>query len=95
VPPGLIDDDDGMGSGCDGNGYFLEMKVHGGGIASGQHQGRTDAPGRADSAEDINRAGPLILGSRRARSPFRPAPCDLVLLADPGFVLEPNLYGRA
>ena len=94
MPPGLIDDDDGMGVGLDGGGDFTQMKVHGGGVALGQHQSRAGAPGRADGAEDIGRAGALIVGCRGACSPFRPAPCDLVLLADPGFVLEPNLYGH-
>ena len=40
-------------SGCDGNGNFLQMTVHGGGIASGQHQGRTDILGRAQIAPKI------------------------------------------
>ena len=70
------------------------MEVHGVGVASGQNKARADTPGRADGAEDIGRTGALILGRRGSRSPFRPAPGDLVLLADPGFVLEPNLYIR-
>ena len=95
MPPGLIDDDDGMGTGRDGCGDFPQMKGHGGGVASGEHQGRADAPGRADGAEDIGRAGSLIVGSRGASSPFRPASCDLVFLSDPGFVLPPDFYGRS
>ena len=93
VPSGLIDDNDGVGSGCDGGRDFPQMKGHGGGVAFGQDQGRSDAPGRADGAEDIGRAGALVAGCRGARSALRPAPRNLVLLADPGFVLEPDLYG--
>ena len=93
MPSGLIDNDDGMRSGRDGGGDLLEMQRHGGGIAFGQNQGRADTSGRADGTEDIGGAGPLILGRRGARTAFRPAPRDLVLLADPGLVLPPNLYG--
>ena len=71
------------------------MKVHGGGVASGKHQSRADAPGWADGAEDICRAGSLILGGRGACSPFRPAPRDFVLLADPGLILPPDFYDRS
>ena len=92
MPSGLIDDDNGMGSGCDGGGDFTEVEGHGSGVAFGQDQGRADAPGRTDGAEDIGRAGALVSGCRGARSALRPAPGDLVLLADPGFVLEPDLY---
>ena len=34
----------------------------------------------------------LVLGGTGTCSLFRPASCDLVLLADPGFVLEPDFY---
>ncbi len=94
MPAGLIDDEDGMGAGGDGERDFLQVKVHGVGVAAGQDEARADPSGRTDGAEDIGRTGALILGRRGPRSPFRPAPSDLVLLADPGFVLEPNLYVR-
>jgi len=71
------------------------MKVHGGGVTPWQDQGCADAARGADGAEDIDRTGALVMGGRGAGSPFRPAPGDLVLLADPGFVLKPNLYGCA
>jgi hypothetical protein len=35
MPPGLIDHEEGMGARGDGNGYLLEMKVHGIGVATG------------------------------------------------------------
>ena len=41
---GLIGDEDGMGG--DGERDFLQVKVHGVGIASGQDEGRADPPGR-------------------------------------------------
>src|SRR5439155_10969555 len=51
--------------------------------------------GWADGAEDVGRAGALIVRRRGSRPPPCPAACDLVLLADPGFVLEPHLYRLA
>ena len=93
VPSRLIDDNDGMGVGGDGSGDFPQMKGHGAGVAYWKHQGRADAPGWADGAEDPGRASTLIMGRHRTGPPFRPAPGDLVFLADPGLVLKPNFYG--
>lgn len=84
-----------MGPGDDGQRDLGQMQVHGGGVALGQDQGAADATRRTDGTEDIGRAGALVAGCRGARSPFRPPPRDLVLLADPGLVLPPELYGCA
>ncbi len=86
VPPGLIHDHDGMGVRGDGARYLLEMERHGGAVAGRQDQARSLALLRADGAEDIGRAGALIVGCAG------PGERDLVLLADTGFVLEPDLY---
>ncbi len=94
MPTGLVDDDDGMCSGSNGDGDFLEMERHGFGVALGQHQCRANAPRWTDGAKDIGRTRALILGGRGTCSSFRPAPGDFVLLSDPGFVLPPNLYDR-
>ena len=75
--------------------YLGQMQRHGFGIAEGQDQPCALAMLGADRAEDIGRLRPLILRCRWPRSAPRPAPRDLVLLADAGFVLEPYLYGRA
>ncbi len=83
-----------MSAGGDGSGYFLEMKVHGIGVAAGQDETSADASGRTDGAEDVGRTRALIPGRRGPRSSFRPTPRDLILLADPGFVLEPYFYVR-
>src|SRR5271165_2720312 len=45
-----------------------------------------------DRAEDVSRGGALVLGRGGARAAFRPAPRDLVLLADARLVTEPYLY---
>ena len=69
-----------------------EVQVHGLGVAGGQDQGRALALARADGAEDVGRGRALIVGRRGPRSPPRPAPGDLVLLADARLVGEPELY---
>ena len=69
-----------------------QMQVHGIGIAEGQDQPRRLALLWADRAEDVGGPGALIVRRRGAASALRPSPCDLVLLPNPGLVLEPNLY---
>ena len=93
MPSRLIDYDNGMGSCRDGEGYLFKVQVHANGIANGQSESCADTSRRTDRTENPGRAGSLILGDRGARTSFRPTPGDLVLLADPGFVLKPNFYG--
>src|SRR3546814_13149165 len=69
------------------------MQRHGFGIAERQHQPCALALLRADRTKDIGRFGPLIFRRRWSGSASRPAPRDLVFLADTRLVLEPDLYG--
>src|SRR3954447_10759428 len=69
-----------------------KVQVHGLGVAGGHDQGRALALSWTDRAEDVGRGGTLIVGRRRPGAAPRPAPGDLVLLADPRFVGEPELY---
>ena len=94
MPAGLIDDEDGMSAGVDGSADLCEMGVHRVGVAPRQNEAY--ALGRTDCAEDVGRFGALIVRRTRPRSASRPAARDLVLLADPRFVLEPklDLYAR-
>jgi len=71
------------------------MQRHGGGVAARQHQAGRSAARRADRTEDVGRAGALIVRRRGPGAASRPAPGDLVLLADAGFILEPDLYRLA
>lgn len=95
VPSGLIHQDDGMGPRRNSEGYFGQLQRHGFGVAEGQNERGSLAKFEAECAIDLGRFRPLVL---RRRGPC-PAPCptprDLVLLADAGFVLEPDLYRRA
>src|SRR3954451_13959612 len=67
------------------------MQAHGLRVASGQHQGRALALLRADCSEDVDRTRPLIVRGAGSGSPPGPAARDLVLLADTGLVLPPQL----
>ncbi len=91
VPPGLVDEQNGVGAGFDGERDFLEMQRHRLGVAKGHDETGRLAERRTNGAEDIGRGGSLISQGERARSAFGPASRDLVLLADAGFVLEPQL----
>ena len=96
MPAGLIDDEDGMSAGVDGSADLCEMGVHRVGVAPRQNEAYALGLGRTDCAEDVGRFGALIVRRTRPRSASRPAARDLVLLADPRFVLEPklDLYAR-
>src|SRR5260370_28085351 len=95
MPTGLIEKQDGVGAWHDRPGDFRQMQCHGGGVAEGQDEARAGSPCWANGAEDVGRARPLIVRRRWPRPAPCPSPCDLVLLPDPGFVLEPDFYRLA
>ena len=95
VPSGLIKDDDGMGTGRHVESDLFQMHAHRLAVAAGHDDAGSLALGRTDRAEDPRRGSPLIARSRRARAASGPAPSELGLLPDPGFVLPPQLYGRS
>jgi len=66
------------------------MQGHRLGVARGQNQPGTLAFGRADGSEDVGGLRTLIVRCDRPRAAPRPAPRDLVLLADPGLISEPE-----
>src|SRR5260370_36958300 len=84
-----------MRSRREGLGDVGQMQGHRGGVAAWQDQTGARPKRRTDRAEDIGRAGALIVWRRGPRSAPRPSPGDLVLLTDPGLVLEPDLYRLA
>jgi hypothetical protein len=96
MPSSLIDDQDGVSAGIDGGADFRQMGVHRFGIAPRQNQTDALALLRTDGAEDIGPLGALIVRRAGSCSALGPAARDLVLLADAGFVLEPDfdLYAR-
>ena len=89
---GLIHEQNGVGIGSDGAGYFIEVQVHCRRVAAGQNEtGRLSLLG-ANRAEEIGRSCALVTWGGWPGSAFCPASRDLVLLADAGFVLEPDFY---
>lgn len=95
MPSGLIHQHDRVRARRNGERYFGQVQRHGFSVAEGQDETDTFIVLRADRAKDVCRLRPLVLGRRRPGSASRPAPCDLVLLAHAGLVLEPDCYGRA
>src|SRR3977135_4615652 len=73
-------------------GDFFQMQRHRGGVATRQDKTGAGSSCRADGTEDVGRTRPLIVRGRGSSPAPRPSPGDLVLLADPGLVLEPDLY---
>jgi len=93
VPASLVDQEHGMNPWRDRLGDLEEMQVHCFGVASRQDQGRALALLRAHGTEDVGRSGALIVWGRGPCAALGPAPRDLVLLADAGFIGEPDFYG--
>ena len=92
MPSGLIDQEDGVGTGRDDLGDLREVQVHRLGIAGRQNQGRALAILWADGAEDVGGSGALITRSAGTGSALCPPAGDLVLLANTSLVLEPDFY---
>jgi len=95
MPAGLVEQQDGMSAGRHRAGDFGEVQGHGGGVAERQDETGGGAARRADRAEDIGRLRALVVRRRWPGAAPGPAPGDLVLLPDPGLILEPHFYGFA
>jgi hypothetical protein len=87
-----VDEKHGMSPWCDSLSDLRQMQGHRCGIAPWQDERSTFALSWADGTEDVGRSGPLIRGRRWSCAAPGPATGDLVLLPNPGFVSEPDLY---
>ena len=94
VPSGPVQQQRGVGARSDVARDFVEVKLHHLGVGVGQRQGGSDAPRRADRAEQIGVGVALIGGLSRSRSAPRPLADKAVLLADSGLILEPDFDRR-
>jgi len=95
MPAGPVEDENGVGVGGDGGADLVEVRLHGGGVAERHDDAGTLALGRADRAEDIGPGGALVVRRAGPGAALRPPAGELVLLPDPGLVLEPELYALA
>ena len=83
-----------MGALSDAARDFVEMELHRLGVGMGQGERRADAAGGANRAEQIGVFATLVGGLPRPCSASRPLSDLAVLLADAGFVLEPDFDRR-
>ena len=91
MPSGAVHQDDGVGASGDMAADLLQVHLHGGRVGPGQHEGCACAPCGADPAEQVGVAIPLIGRQARSCPPLGPDTGAAVLLAQSGFVLEPDL----
>ncbi len=92
MPTSLVEQQHRMTAGGNVVGDRREVQVHRRRIAPGQDQPDGLAFPWTDGAEDIGRDGALVRWRRGTAATPGPAAGDLVLLSDPGFVAEPDLY---
>ena len=81
-----------MGTGRHVEGDLFEMHAHRLAVTAGHDDAGSLAFSRADRAKDPGRGAALIARSGGTRATPCPAPGELGLLADPGFILPPQLY---
>src|SRR5918993_269722 len=92
MPPCSIEEQHGMGAGCDGLGDLGRLQAHGLCGAKGQHQAGALAVRWADGTEDVGRCRSLVFRRWGAGAASSSAAADRVLLPDPGLVMPPQLY---
>ena len=72
----------------------LQMFRHRVRVCPGHDKPGAFAFGRTNGAKDVGPLRALVVGRARAGSAFGPPPGDLVFLADPRFILKPDLDRR-
>jgi len=95
MPAGLVEDQDRVSATHDPGSDLIEMKLHGLGVAERENEGGAGSVFGAYRTEQIGRLSALIMRGSGARARSRPTISELVLLANPHLVLEPDLYWGA
>ena len=90
MPPGAIQQQDGVCASRDMAADLNQMQVHRLGIGLRQDKGCAGAARRTDRTEDIGPIVALIARCRRPGALFRPDVGQAALLADPCFILPPE-----
>lgn len=88
MPPGTVEDHDGVLIGCQCLGEFRQEQRHGAGGDFREDEGEAFAGGGLDGAEDVGPVEAMVAETRRALSPEPPAMAQPPLLPNAGFILE-------
>lgn len=91
VPAGAVENEDGVRSRRDLAADLGQMQGERFGVGPGQDQRRGGGARRADRAEDVSPFVTPVARAARSASTPGPYPGQRSLLADAGFVLEPDL----
>lgn len=94
VPPGLIDDKNGMGVRRHFGADQLQVLRHRMGVGPRHDETGALTLGRADCAKNVSPFGPLVVRRARTGSALCPSSGEFVLLVDPRFILKPDLHRR-
>jgi hypothetical protein len=92
MPACLVQQQHRMRTGRDRLADLLQLRDHGLCVTIGQDETGALALRRADRAEDVGPQCTLVVWGARPCSPPGPAPGDLVLLSDTGFIMPPKFY---
>ena len=93
VPSGLVEQQHRMAARFHHGGDLSQVQAHRRAVAERQDERRAFTLPGTDRAEDVGRCRALVLRRRGAAAAWRPAAGDLVLLANPGLIREPDFYG--
>ena len=92
MPSRTIENEQGDRAGADASPDFGQVHVHDVDIDSWHDQCNAGAACGANRTEQISPCKAAVARDPRARAALRPDPAHCALLADPGFILEPDFY---
>jgi hypothetical protein len=84
VPPGTVEQENGLVALCDGRGDLVEMSMHGPSIGKGHYEICATAARQAHRSEQVGALIALTGGLECPSVASRPLPDEAVLRADPG-----------
>src|SRR5882724_12216972 len=91
MPAGAVADQHGVSAGAHLLADLGEVDRHRFAVDPGRDNGGADGPRRAGRTEDVGRVMAIVANRRWAAAAWRPLIRQRALLADPSFILEPDL----